>query len=133
MKQAKFITASAAALIALQAGNAWAQAAPAPSQMALTAVTQTGDGDQAAFAATAVTDGDLGKAAGREDTGAMIASATQRNTVANNSVTGNSVTGNVEIDGNAFQNLQGLAVISANSGNNVAINSAMNVTINLAH
>ena len=29
-------------------------------------------------------------------------------------------------------NLQGLAVISANSGNNVAINSAMNVTINLA-
>jgi hypothetical protein len=133
MKQAKFITASAAALIALQAGNAWAQTAPAPAQMAPAAVTQTGDGNQAAFSATAVTDGDLGKAAGREDTGAMIASATQRNTVANNSVTGNSVTGTVEIDGNAFQNLQGLAVISANSGNNVAINSAMNVTINLAH
>jgi hypothetical protein len=136
MKQAKFITASIAALIALQTGNAWAQTAPAPPQppqMVSAAVTRIADGDQAAFAAAAVTDGDLGKAAGREDTGAMIASATQRNTVANNSVTGNSVTGNVEIDGNAFQNLQGLAVISANSGNNVAINSAMNVTINLAH
>jgi len=133
MKQTIFITAPIAALIALQTGNARAQTAPAPSQMASVALTQTVNGDQAVFAATAVSDGDLGNTAGREDTGAMIASATQRNTVANNSVTGDSVTGNVEIDGNAFQNLQGLAVISANSGNNVAISSAMNVTINLAH
>ena len=61
----------------------------------------------------------------------MIAAADQRNVVANNSVSGNSVTGDVVIDGNAFQNVQGLAVISANTGNNVAINSAMNVTINM--
>ncbi|MFM9977985.1 MAG: hypothetical protein ACKVOP_08075 [Sphingomonadaceae bacterium] len=74
---------------------------------------------------------DLSAIAGREDSGTLIASATQRNTVSNNSVIGQSTTGAVQIDGNAFQNLQGLAVISANSGNNVAINSAMNVTINL--
>lgn len=74
---------------------------------------------------------DLGRIAGREDTGTQVASATQRNTVANNSVVGNSVTGNIVIDGNAFSNLQGMAVINANSGNNVAINSAMNVNINL--
>lgn len=87
--------------------------------------------DSAFEAAGALDEADLGRIAGREDRGAVIASATQRNTVANNSVTGNSVTGNIAIDGNAFQNLQGLAVINANSGNNVAINSAMNVTINM--
>ena len=86
-----------------------------------------------AFAgAPAVADGALAQVAGREDRGTQIAIANQRNTVTGNSVVGRSVTGNVAIDGNAFQNLQGLAVISANSGNNVAINSAMNVTINLA-
>ncbi|ONF95209.1 hypothetical protein [Sphingomonas jeddahensis] len=86
-----------------------------------------------AFSGTpAVADGALAQVAGREDSGTQIAIATQRNTVSGNSVVGRSVTGNVAIDGNAFQNLQGLAVISANSGNNVAINSAMNVTINLA-
>jgi len=84
-----------------------------------------------AFAgAASLAETDLGAIAGREDTGTLIASATQRNTVSNNSVVGQSTTGAVQIDGNAFQNLQGLAVISANSGNNVAINSAMNVTIN---
>jgi hypothetical protein len=85
-----------------------------------------------AFADAAVlADADLGTVAGREDRGTQIAAADQRNTVSNNSVTGTSVTGAVTIDGQAFSNLSGLAVISANSGNNVAINSAMNVVINL--
>lgn len=75
---------------------------------------------------------DLRAITGREDRGTQIAAADQRNTVSNNSVVGNSVTGSVTIDGQAFSNLSGLAVISANSGNNVAINSAMNVVINLA-
>ena len=76
-------------------------------------------------------DTDLRTVTGREDRGTQIAAADQRNTVSNNSVTGNSVTGSVTIDGQAFSNLSGLAVISANSGNNVAINSAMNVVITL--
>lgn len=97
---------------------------------ATAAVAQTPGPD--AFAGAAVGEADLGRVTGREDTGAMIASATQRNTVSNNSVTGTSTTGDVRIDGNAFQNLQGLAVISANSGNNVAMNASMNVTVNLA-
>lgn len=80
----------------------------------------------------ALSEADLGAIAGREDRGTLIAQADQRNTVQNNSVVGNSVTGTVTIDGQAFSNLSGLAVISANSGNNVAINSAMNVVINLA-
>jgi hypothetical protein len=89
--------------------------------------------DASAFdAGPAVDESTLGKVTGREDIATLIAQANQRNTVSNNSVNGNSVTGAIAIDGNAFQNLQGLAVISANSGNNVAINSAMNVTINMA-
>lgn len=89
--------------------------------------------DAAPFAAAAaLAETDLGDIAGREDRGTQVAAADQRNTVSNNSVTGNSVTGSVTIDGQAFSNLSGLAVISANSGNNVAINSAMNVVINLA-
>jgi hypothetical protein len=134
MTQIKFITASIAALAIVQTGTARAQTAPqTPPAKVSAAAVQVNESDQAAFGTAPLADGDLGKATGREDTATLIASATQRNTVANNSVTGNSVTGDVQIDGNAFQNLQGLAVISANSGNNVAINSAMNVTINLVH
>lgn len=81
--------------------------------------------------AAALGEADLGSIAGRTDVGTQVAAADQRNVVSNNSVTGNSVTGDVRIDGSAFQNLQGLTVISANSGNNVAINSAMNVIIHL--
>ena len=87
--------------------------------------------DAGAFDAPALDDAGLRRTTGREDLGSMAAIATQRNTVANNSVTGTSTTGDIRIDGDAFQNLQGLAVISANSGNNVAINSAMNVTISM--
>lgn len=50
-------------------------------------------------------------------------------TVSNNSVNGTSQTGGVTIDGQAFQNLSGLTVINANTGNNVAINASMNVNI----
>lgn len=113
-----------------------ATAAPALAQdhvtPADTATAAAPIGADAAFGNGAVlADTDLGTVTGREDRGTQIAAADQRNTVSNNSVTGNSVTGSVTIDGQAFSNLSGLAVISANSGNNVAINSAMNVVINL--
>jgi len=104
-------------------------ATPADTDTATAAATIGAD---AAFGNGAVlADTDLSTVTGREDRGTQIAAADQRNTVSNNSVTGNSVTGSVTIDGQAFSNLSGLAVISANSGNNVAINSAMNVVINL--
>lgn len=87
---------------------------------------------QSAFSdETRVEDSALNRVAGREDLN-QIALANQVNQVKNNAVIGNSTTGAVQIDGNAFQNISGLAVISANSGNNVAINSALNVTISLS-
>ena len=110
----------------------WAASAGAARDTASTSDQSAENQDEAAFeTAATLGDADLGSVAGRADVGTQIAAADQRNTVSNNSVTGTSTTGGVQIDGNAFQNLQGLAVINANSGNNVAINSAMNVTIHL--
>lgn len=84
----------------------------------------------AAFAVAPVGDDVLQKAAGREDV-AEIAQADQAATVSRNSVGDNSHTGAVQISDNAFQNLQGLAVLNVNTGNNVAFNAAMNVNISI--
>lgn len=73
----------------------------------------------------------LDKATAREDV-ALIATSEQTAQVSNNSIDGPSTTGMVSIDGNAFQNVQGLTIVSANSGNNVAINSSLNVTLNFS-
>ncbi len=87
---------------------------------------------QSAFDAEArVEDNALNRVAGREDVN-QLALANQNNEVSHNSVIGNSTTGTVQIEGNAFQNISGLSIISANSGNNVAINSALNVNISLS-
>ena len=115
----------AAAITAL-ALSIIAPSAPAAAQQAAVADTAAGAFDPI----EAVDEDTLSAIAGREDLN-QITQNNQRNTVANNSVTGNSVTGAVQIDGQAFQNLSGLALINANSGNNVAINSAMNVNISL--
>jgi len=68
--------------------------------------------------------------AGREDL-AQIAQAEQNAVVSRSSVNGQSTTGGIAIDDNAFQNLSGLSVVNANTGNNVAINASMNVNISL--
>lgn len=52
--------------------------------------------------------------------------------VIENSISGNFETGAVTLDGQAFQNMNGLAVINANSGNNVAVNSVLMVNISFA-
>ena len=70
----------------------------------------------------------LNTSTAREDI-AQVATAEQSARVSNNSVSGTSTTGSVRMDGNAFQNVSGLVIVNANSGNNVAINAAMNVNI----
>ncbi len=75
-----------------------------------------------------VADTTLGTVTGKgDDTQAVLATNTA--TVNNNRVVGNSTTGVITIDGNAFQSLNGLAVINANTGNNVAINASLNVNV----
>lgn len=59
----------------------------------------------------------------------MIVNSQNSNEVSNNVVSGNSVTGTISFSADSFQNLNGLSVLSANTGNNVAINSALNVNV----
>lgn len=83
---------------------------------------------QTAFAAPPVDDGQLGAIAGRADL-AIVAQSDQASTVTQNSVGNNSLTGDVKIDGSAFQNMQGLSLLNVNTGNNVSMNTSMNVVI----
>jgi hypothetical protein len=79
-------------------------------------------------AAKPLSESALQKVAGREDLAQKV-TATNTAVVAHNTVQGDSTTGAVSFDSNAFQNLRGLAVLNANTGNNVAINASLNVNI----
>ena len=61
----------------------------------------------------------------------QYASANNSSVVAGNSVNGESVTGQIAIDGQSFQNMHGLSILTANTGNNVSINAAMNVNVSI--
>lgn len=74
---------------------------------------------------------ELGRETAREDV-SQISSANQAAGVSGNSINGPSTTGQVAIDGNAFQNMSGMTIINANSGNNVAINASLNVNVRFA-
>lgn len=78
----------------------------------------------------AVSDQSLQAIAGREDT-AQVATNAQTAGVSRNSVGDHVQTGDARIADNAFQNLSGLSILNVNTGNNVAINAAMNVNISL--
>ena len=86
--------------------------------------------DAEPFASAALSDDTLHSIAGREDT-AQIATADQVAGVTRNSVGDNVRTGEATISGNAFQNMSGLSILNVNTGNNVAINAALNVNIAL--
>lgn len=95
-----------------------------------TAPQATADEVATPFAAPTLTAADLQAVAGREDT-TQIARSDQISGVAHNSVGDNAVTGEARIDGNAFQNMSGLSILNVNTGNNVAINAAMNVNVTI--
>lgn len=83
------------------------------------------------FRAQAVSEAKLQTIAGREDT-TQISQAELAAGVSQNSVGDNAITGSATIDGNAFQNMSGLSILNVNTGNNVAINAAMNVNISIS-
>ena len=93
-------------------------------------VTAQTAGPAAPFGASALDDGTLQSIAGREDT-QQAATANQTAGVSRNTVGDNVQTGNAQISDNAFQNMSGLSILNVNTGNNVAINAALNVNISL--
>ena len=72
----------------------------------------------------------LSKVAGGADLAQQIL-AQNMSAVSGNSVTGDSVTGTIEFSSSAFQGINGLSIVSANTGNNVSINSSLNVNISV--
>ena len=71
---------------------------------------------------------DLATITGQGDT-AMMVRAQNTSNVSHNSVSGNSQTGTISFDTDTFRNLSGLSLLSANTGNNVSINSSLNVNV----
>jgi hypothetical protein len=84
--------------------------------------------DASPFANAPITDSELGAVAGKEQI-SQLGTIDQDSVVSHNAITGDSVTGKIVFDGQAFQNMNGLAVINANTGNNVSFNSSMLVNI----
>jgi hypothetical protein len=82
------------------------------------------------FAGPALPSAALERVTGREDV-AQLAQSDHTATVTENSIGDNSVTGDVGVTDSAFQNLSGLSVININTGNNVAVNAAINLNISL--
>ncbi len=80
------------------------------------------------FGIAPVTESALSDIAGKAGDPLQII-ADNRSVVADNHIVGNVTTGGVSIDGNAFQSLNGLAIVNANTGNNVAINASLNVNV----
>ncbi len=72
----------------------------------------------------------LAKIAGREDI-SQLNNADQKNSVEGNSVGDGSQTGTISIRDNAFRDMNGLTILNANTGNNVAINASIQVNIEL--
>ena len=81
-------------------------------------------------AVASVSEQDMSAIVGKDDI-AMTINARNTSEVSNNSVSGNSQTGAISFDATAFGNLNGLSLLSANTGNNVSINSSLNVNVSL--
>ena len=122
----------AAALLLFAGSPAFAEdaATQATSDVTLK-VTAHAETESGPFGAQAISEGALHAIAGREDT-SQVSQADLKAGVSNNSVGDNAVTGAAQIDGNAFQNMSGLSILNVNTGNNVAINAAMNVNISIS-
>ncbi|TCM16118.1 hypothetical protein EDF56_108106 [Novosphingobium sp. PhB165] len=59
----------------------------------------------------------------------QTANANNISTISGNIINGDPTTGTISFDGGAFGAFNGLALINTNTGNNVSINSAMNVNV----
>lgn len=84
------------------------------------------------FAGSSVVDDTTLEAAkGMADIKVIEQTVNARNTatVSGNIINGDPTTGTISFDGSSFGSFNGMALVTANTGNNVSINSAMNVNV----
>ena len=94
-------------------------------------LAQSANAGDTPFATTSRLSSDtLAEITGRDDT-ALEVRAQNNATVSRNSVSGESNTGTINFGQDAFGALSGLSLLSANTGNNVAINSSLNVNVSI--
>lgn len=92
------------------------------------ALTTPAMAGSAAFGRAQLSDEALSQVRGREDT-SQVAINILTSELANTSVGDNVNTGSVGFDANAFSNLNGFALVSSNTGNNVSFNANMTVNV----
>ncbi|MGE4429448.1 MAG: hypothetical protein AB7E05_01765 [Sphingobium sp.] len=114
-------------------------AVPAAAQegQAIPADTDSASGTLSAmsmFGVAPLPDAELAATTGRQQENWMSATSTNSAVVRDNYVGDNVATGDVTVADSAFQNLNGIAMVNFNTGNNSSINAAMslNVQINYA-
>jgi hypothetical protein len=115
----RILTIGAAIATALLPGLAVGQTAPASA---------LAPAENPFGAAAAIGNDTLGTVTGQADL-AQVVEARNTGTVTGNTVSGQSQTGTITFDGSSFRDLNGLSLLSANTGNNVAINSSLNVNV----
>lgn len=132
MNNVNRLASAAASTLVLIAGGAFAESPPeAVSQKREGRVISSPAAQAKAspfIKARAVTDSDLQRIVGRQDISQAVIAHNTGN-VSNNTIGDNSNTGTITFDGQSFQGLHGLSVLSANTGNNVSINASMNVNV----
>lgn len=107
----------------------WPEVSNAQTQPVAAASPIVAEPSTAPFGAVnPVENADLKVVTGQADL-AQVVNAQNSGVVSGNTVTGNSQTGTIHFDSSSFQNLNGLSLLSANTGNNVSINSSLNVNV----
>jgi opacity protein-like surface antigen len=117
---------TAGALLAIAFSGAAQAAAPEPAEG--TETVAPAPEPAGPFAGSKVADEEaLGRATAREDV-SIVNETEHTSSVTNSTVTG-AVNGEINLSDNAFQNATGLTVINANTGNNVAMNASLSVSV----
>lgn len=82
------------------------------------------------FAGDPLSEANLARVSGRDGTPTWVSANSSSNAqVGGNSVGDNSATGALQVSDNAFQNVSGISMVNLNTGNNSAINAAMNINV----
>lgn len=83
------------------------------------------------FGVAPLPDAELAATTGRQQENWMSATSTNSAVVRDNYVGDNVVTGTVNVTDSAFQNMNGIAMVNFNTGNNSSINAAMSLNLQI--
>lgn len=104
------------------------QAATVPTIIAPSSVQDAAPPDRL-FGEQPLNEEELSQVTGLQESGAMLALSRNHAVVSDNEVGDNTTTGDVSVSDNAFGNVSGFSMVNMNTGNNSAINAAVNINL----